>query len=56
MLDHEETNEQARRWHCQQQAQPMAADKNNRHHSQMTKKGGAETNSSKTPRALSGLR
>lgn len=33
MLDHEETNEQARRGHCQQQNDPMAAGNDNQHQS-----------------------
>ena len=39
MLDHEETNEQARRGHCQQQTNPMAADNINQHQSPDDKKG-----------------
>ena len=33
MLDHEETDELARRGRCQQQTNPMAADNNNQHQS-----------------------
>jgi hypothetical protein len=39
MLDHEETDNQARRGHHQQQTTPMAADKNNPHHGPDDKKG-----------------
>jgi len=39
MLDHEETDDQARRRHDQQQATPIAMDKNNPHHSPDDKEG-----------------
>jgi hypothetical protein len=39
MLDHEQTNEQASRGHCQEQTDPMAAGNNTQHQSPDDKKG-----------------
>ena len=39
MLDHEETDDQGRRGHHQQQTTPMTVDKNDRHHGTDDKEG-----------------
>src|SRR5690348_10822467 len=56
MLDHEETDDQGRRGHHQQQTTPMAVNKNDRYHGPDDKGGPAVIVSSNTPRALLGSR